>query len=176
VAVGELVRVVREVRPQVMVSYDDNGGYGHPDHIQAHRVTVAAFEAAGDAARYRDAGEPWSPAKLYETAIPLSMLRLAYDALRDLGEAAPFGVTSPEDLPFGIADELITTAVDAREFLDAKVAAMRAYPTQIAVDGQFFALSNDVGQGAFGIEHFRLTRGDLGTANPPETDLFAGVG
>jgi N-acetyl-1-D-myo-inositol-2-amino-2-deoxy-alpha-D-glucopyranoside deacetylase len=174
-AVGELVAVIREVRPQVMVSYDDNGGYGHPDHIQAHRVAVAAFDAAGDPARYPNRGEPWAPAKLYETAIPLSMLRLAYDALRELGEDAPFGVTSPDDLPFGVPDELITTAVDARDYLAAKVAAMRAYPTQIAVDGQFFALSNDVGQGAFGIEHFRLTRGELGAPGETETDLFAGV-
>jgi N-acetyl-1-D-myo-inositol-2-amino-2-deoxy-alpha-D-glucopyranoside deacetylase len=144
-AVGELVRVVREVRPQVMVSYDANGGYGHPDHVQAHRVAVAAFEAAGEASRFPDAGAPWTPLKFYETAIPVSLLRQAFEALRELGDDAPFGVTSPEDLPFGVPDEQITTVIDARDFLDAKVAAMRAYPTQIAVDGHFFALSNDVG-------------------------------
>jgi N-acetyl-1-D-myo-inositol-2-amino-2-deoxy-alpha-D-glucopyranoside deacetylase len=174
-AVGELVRVVREVRPQAMISYDGNGGYGHPDHIQAHRVTVAAFDAAGDPSRYPDAGPPWPPAKLYETAIPISLLRLAFEALRDLGDAAPFGVTSPDELPFGVPDDQITTEIDARDFLDAKIAAMRAYPTQIAVDGHFFALSNDVGQGAFGIEHFRLVRGAVGGSGGRETDLFAGV-
>jgi N-acetyl-1-D-myo-inositol-2-amino-2-deoxy-alpha-D-glucopyranoside deacetylase len=174
-AVGALVRVIREVRPQVVVSYDDNGGYGHPDHIQAHRVTVAAFEAAGDAARFPAAGEPWTPSKLYEVVIPVSLLQLAYEALREMGEEAPFGVTSPEELPFGVPDEEVTTAVDARSYLDAKVEAMRAYPTQIAVDGHFFALSNDVGQGAFGLEHYRLARGRVGAAEGQEHDLFAGV-
>jgi N-acetyl-1-D-myo-inositol-2-amino-2-deoxy-alpha-D-glucopyranoside deacetylase len=174
-AVGELVRVVREVRPQVMISYDANGGYGHPDHVQAHRVAVAAFEAAGDASRFPDAGAPWTPEKFYEAVIPMSMLRQAFEALRELGDEAPFGVTSPEDLPFGVPDEQITTVIDARDYLDAKVAAMRAYPTQIAVDGHFFALSNDVGQGAFGVEHFRLTHGALGASSVPETDLFAGL-
>jgi N-acetyl-1-D-myo-inositol-2-amino-2-deoxy-alpha-D-glucopyranoside deacetylase len=174
-AVGELVRVIREVRPQVLVSYDANGGYGHPDHIQAHRVAIAAFDAAGDASRYADAGEPWSPSKFYETAIPISLLRMAFEALREMGDEAPFGVTSPDDLPFGVSDEDITTVVDARSYLDAKVEAMRAYPTQIAVDGQFFALSNDIGQGAFGLEHYRLSRGELAPAGDRETDLFAGI-
>ena len=101
-AVGELVRVVREVRPQVMVSYDDNGGYGHPDHIQAHRVAIGAFEAAGDPSRFPDAGEPWSPSKFYEAVVPVSLLRTAFEALREMGEDAPFGVTSPEELTFGV--------------------------------------------------------------------------
>jgi N-acetyl-1-D-myo-inositol-2-amino-2-deoxy-alpha-D-glucopyranoside deacetylase len=174
-AVGELVRVIREVRPQVIVSYDENGGYGHPDHIQAHRVAVAAFEAAGDAARYPDTGEPWLTSKFYEAVIPVSLLRKAFEALRELGEDAPFGVTSPDDLPFGVPDDQVTTVVDARGYLEAKVEAMRAYPTQIAVDGQFFALSNDIGQGAFGLEHYRLTRGEPASAGDHETDLFAGL-
>jgi N-acetyl-1-D-myo-inositol-2-amino-2-deoxy-alpha-D-glucopyranoside deacetylase len=174
-AVAEAVRVMREVRPQVVVSYDDNGGYGHPDHIQAHRVAIAAFEAAGDASRFPDAGEPWSPSKFYEAVIPVSTLRMAFEALRELGEEAPFGVTSPEELPFGVPDDEVTTAVDARDYLDVKMSAMRAYPTQIAVDGHFFALSNDIGQGAFGVEHYRLTRGELARSGARETDLFAGV-
>jgi N-acetyl-1-D-myo-inositol-2-amino-2-deoxy-alpha-D-glucopyranoside deacetylase len=175
VAVGELVKVVREVRPQVVVSYDDNGGYGHPDHIQAHRVAVAAFTAAGAASRYPAAGRPWSPAKLYETVLPMSVLRQAYDGLRDLGEEAPFGVTSPEELTFGTADELVTTAIDAREYLGAKTEAMRAYPTQITVDGQFFALSNDVGQGLFALEHYRLALGGVDGGVDRESDLFTGL-
>jgi N-acetyl-1-D-myo-inositol-2-amino-2-deoxy-alpha-D-glucopyranoside deacetylase len=174
-AVGALVAVVREVRPQVMVSYDANGGYGHPDHIQAHRVALAAFDAAADPARYPEAGSPWAPVKLYETALPLSFLREAYDALRALGEEAPFGVTSPDDLPFGVPDEQISTAVDARDQLATKLAAMRSYPTQIEVNGHFFALSNNVGQGAFGVEHYRLVRGPIPAAGELETDLFAGV-
>jgi N-acetyl-1-D-myo-inositol-2-amino-2-deoxy-alpha-D-glucopyranoside deacetylase len=175
-AIGELVAVIREVRPQVIVGYDDNGGYGHPDHIQAHRVALGAFEAAGDPARYRDRGEPWTPSKYYESAVPKSLLRMAYEALKEMGDEAPFGVTSPDDLPFGVEDALITTQVDAREYLPKKVEAMRAYPTQIAVDGHFFALSNDVGQGAFGLEHYRLSHGVAGVESGQETDLFGGVG
>jgi N-acetyl-1-D-myo-inositol-2-amino-2-deoxy-alpha-D-glucopyranoside deacetylase len=174
-AIGELVKVVREVRPQVVIGYDANGGYGHPDHIQAHRVAVGAFDAAGDPSRYPDAGDPWAPTKLYETALPRSVLRMAYAALKELGEQAPFGAVSPDDLEFGTPDELITTVVDAKDYLPAKVEAMRAYPTQISVDGHFFALSNDVGQGAFGVEYFRLVAGHLPADTEQETDLFAGV-
>jgi N-acetyl-1-D-myo-inositol-2-amino-2-deoxy-alpha-D-glucopyranoside deacetylase len=174
-AIGELVKVVREIRPQVMISYDDNGGYGHPDHIQAHRVAIGAFEAAGDEGRYPDTGPAWAPSKFYEAVIPTSMLQRAFEALKVMGEDAPFGVASPEELPFGVPDDQVTTQVDARTFLPAKVDAMRAYPTQIAVDGHFFALSNEVGQGAFGLEHYRLSRGQSGAPGGQEDDLFAGV-
>jgi len=174
-AVGELVKVIREVRPQVLISYDENGGYGHPDHIQAHRVAVGGFEAAGDPARYPEAGEPWAPTKLYEALVPKSLLVLAFHALKELGEEAPFGVTEPEELGFGVDDEVITTQIDAREYLDAKMAALRAYPTQVAVEGHFFALSNDVGQGAFALEHYRLARGPALEGPDWESDLFTGV-
>jgi N-acetyl-1-D-myo-inositol-2-amino-2-deoxy-alpha-D-glucopyranoside deacetylase len=171
-AIGALVAVMREVRPQVVISYNDVGGYGHPDHIQAHRVAVGGFEAAGDPARYPEAGEPWAPSKFYEIAIPVSVLRAGYDALKELGEAAPFGITDPDELTFGTPDEQVTTEIDAREQLPAKLAAMRAHRTQIAVDGMFFALSNNIGQGAFGIEYYRQTRGPVVATVGPETDLF----
>jgi N-acetyl-1-D-myo-inositol-2-amino-2-deoxy-alpha-D-glucopyranoside deacetylase len=175
VAVGELVAVIREMRPQVMITYDENGGYGHPDHIQAHRVAFGAFEAAGDGSRYPEAGEPWTPSKLYEAVLPRSLLVAAFEELRALGEEAPFGATSPEEFSFAVADEEVTTIVDGRERLEDKMAAMRAYPTQIAVDGHFFALSNDIGQGLFGLEYYRLVRGVLARDGDHETDLFAGV-
>jgi N-acetyl-1-D-myo-inositol-2-amino-2-deoxy-alpha-D-glucopyranoside deacetylase len=171
-AVAELVGVIREVRPQVVISYDSNGGYGHPDHIQAHRVTVAAFDAAGDPGRYSDAGEPWQPAKRYETAIPRSVLQQAYEMLVEMGEDAPFGVTSPEELTFGSPDDIITTRIDASSFIDAKVAAMRAHRSQIATDGMFFALTNNIGQGAFAVEHFILAQGPPIPAGHIESDLF----
>ena len=178
-AVGELVAVVRELRPQVVVTYDSDGGYGHPDHIQAHRVTLAAVEAAGDPAYRPGAGEPWQVAKVYATAVPKSWLQQAIDTFRASG--TPFldpGVTSAEDLPIGVPDELVTTEVDARDHLEAKVAAMRAHRTQISVDGPFFALADGVGQRAFGVEHYVLLRGDRGPGDGPdgrETDLFAGL-
>jgi N-acetyl-1-D-myo-inositol-2-amino-2-deoxy-alpha-D-glucopyranoside deacetylase len=175
-AVGELVAVMREVRPHAVITYNEFGGYGHPDHIQAHRVTVAAFDAAGDPGRFPDAGAPWQPVKLYYTALPQSFLRMGFEALKEMGEEAPFGVTSPDELNFGDPDETVTTRIDARDHLEAKVAAMQAHATQIQVDGPFFALSNNIGQRAFGYEHFRLIRG----GSPPpagelEDDLFSGV-
>ena len=140
-AVRELVAVVREVRPQVVVTYDSNGGYGHPDHVQAHRVTVAAFDAAADPAYAPELGEPWAAGKLYWSAIPRSVLQAGIDLLRESGDSTGFfGVERAEDLPFGVPDEEITTQVDAADHLEAKTAAMRAHKTQIAVDGPFFAL------------------------------------
>jgi N-acetyl-1-D-myo-inositol-2-amino-2-deoxy-alpha-D-glucopyranoside deacetylase len=178
-AVRELVAVVRETRPQVVITYDDNGGYGHPDHIQAHRVTMAAHATAGDPGFAPELGEPWAPDKLYWTAIPISVLQAGIEALKAAGDDLNFfGVDSAEELPFGVPDDLVTAEVDARDHLDAKLAAMRAHKTQIAVDGPFFALSNNIGQRAFGIEHYRLVRGTPGPGEGEhgrEADLFAGV-
>jgi N-acetyl-1-D-myo-inositol-2-amino-2-deoxy-alpha-D-glucopyranoside deacetylase len=172
-AVAELVAVVREVRPQVVVTYDENGGYGHPDHIQAHRITMAAYERAADPA-YGE-GEPWQVSKLYWTAFPKSSIQQSIDALKESGQESFFGVDSVDDLPFGTPDELVTTAVDGSAYVDAKVAAMRAHASQIAVDGPFFALSNHVGHQIWGTEHFILVRGDRPSQDGWETDLFDGV-
>src|SRR4051812_2258720 len=178
-AVRELVAIVREVRPQVVVTYDENGGYGHPDHIQANRVATAAFDKAGDPSYAEDLGIPWQPAKLYHTAMPKSVLQKGIEQLRGSDAAEVFGGVEPaDDLPFGVPDDVVTTAVDARDFLEHKTAAMRAHRTQIAVDGPFFALSNNIGQRAFGVEHFVLVRGDRGSSsgeNGWEDDLFAGL-
>lgn len=177
-AVRELVAIMREVRPQVVITYDENGGYGHPDHIQAHRVAVAAYDASGDPARWPELGEPWQPSKLYYTAIPKSVLAQGMELLKDSGLELFEGVDSVEDLPVGTPDELVTTEIDASDQLDAKVAAMRAHRSQISVDGPFFALADNVGQRAFGREHFVLVRGDRGPGEGPqgwERDLFAGL-
>ncbi|GAC1445286.1 MAG: N-acetyl-1-D-myo-inositol-2-amino-2-deoxy-alpha-D-glucopyranoside deacetylase [Mycobacteriales bacterium] len=177
-ATRELVSIVREVRPQVVVTYDENGGYGHPDHIQAHRVAVAAFDKAGEPSYEPSLGEPWQPAKLYYTTFPKSVLQSGIEALKAAGETDFFGVDSAEDLPFGVPDDLVTTEVDASDHLEAKTAAMRAHKTQIAVDGPFFALSNNIGSKAFGTEYYMLVSGSLGPADGPngrEGDLFAGI-
>jgi N-acetyl-1-D-myo-inositol-2-amino-2-deoxy-alpha-D-glucopyranoside deacetylase len=173
-ATRELVAVVREVRPQVVVTYDEKGGYGHPDHIQAHRVAVAAFERAGDPTFAPGTGEPWQPSRLYYTAFPKSVLQAGIDHLRQTGATNFFGAESAEDLPFGNADEEVTTEIDARDHLDAKLAAMRAHATQIEVDGPFFALSDNVGHKAMGVEYFVLARGDRYSNGGRETDLFGG--
>ena len=175
-ATRALVEVLREVRPQVVVTYDSNGGYGHPDHVQAHRVTVAAVDAAADPAYAPELGESWATEKLYWTAIPKSVLQAGIDHLKQTGDSTFFGVDSADDLPFGNPDDEVTTEVDARDHLDRKVAAMRAHATQIAVDGPFFALSDNVGQQAMGVEYFVRARPNADIAERDrvrEADLFA---
>jgi len=168
-AAGALLEVIEDVRPQVIVTYDDRGFYGHPDHIQAHRVAWRAFTSASTTA-----GGPVS--KFYATAVPKSVLA------RGISGGTRFTrVASVDDLPFGVPDEQVTTEIDARDYLDAKVAAMRAHATQIAVDSPFFALSDNVGQRAFGTEYYTLVSpvsppGPERPAGARESDLFAGLG
>jgi len=175
-AVAAAVEVVREARPQVVVTYDDNGDYGHPDHIMAHRVATAAVERAADPGY--GAGEPWTVSKVYWTATPKSVLRQGFEAIQGHADL-PFGVASVDELPFGVEDDVVTTVLDGTGFGDRKLAALRAHRTQIAVDGVFFALSNMLGREALSVEHFRLVRGEPGgerDADGREIDLFAGVG
>jgi N-acetyl-1-D-myo-inositol-2-amino-2-deoxy-alpha-D-glucopyranoside deacetylase len=176
-AVAAAVAVVREVRPQVVVTYDENGGYGHPDHIQAHRVAMGAVAAAADPGYRPDLGEPWDVAKVYWCCVPRSVLQQGIDALAQSGDTFFEGVTDAAALPFGVADEEVAAAVDGRAFADAKHHAMRAYPTQIQVNGPFFALSNNLGQEVLGTEYYRLVRGERAAAGDGEweDDLFAGL-
>lgn len=172
-----LVRVVREVRPQVLVTYDANGAYGHPDHIRAHDVSVRAFTDAADPEFAPDAGPPWQIAKLYETAMPKSVVQASIDYFREHSPGNnPFEAESADDVPLAVPDDRITTLISAEEFLPAKLAAMRAHRTQMAVDGFFFALADGIGQRIWSAEHFVLTRGESG-AEPGarEGDLFAGL-
>ncbi len=172
-AAAALLEVIRDVRPQVMVSYDANGFYGHPDHIQAHRVAMRAFGKAGGLVR-----------KMYANTVPKSVLVGMVERMRgsDPAEhpAAGTGFTpvqSAGELPFGVPDEVVTTEVDAAAYLDAKLNAMRAHATQISVDSPFYALSNNLGVRAFGVEYYILLAGERGPAGPGgrEADLFAGI-
>jgi len=173
-AARDLLAIIEEVRPQVMVSYDDNGFYGHPDHIQAHRVAWRAFEMAGGLVE-----------KFYATAIPRSVLAEAMALIQqggagsgELGGADFSRVESVDELPFGTDDEKVTTQIEAEDYLDAKLAAMRAHATQIAVDSPFFALSDMVGRRAMGTEYYVLLAGPGPAAGPAEgreVDLFAGL-
>jgi N-acetyl-1-D-myo-inositol-2-amino-2-deoxy-alpha-D-glucopyranoside deacetylase len=178
-AAAALVSVIREVRPQVLVTYDENGSYGHPDHIQAHRVAMRGAELAADETYRPDLGPVWQIAKVYWNCVPRSLLQAGLDALRAAGDTTSFaGLSSADDFPFAVDDALVTTEVDGAAYADAKFAAMRAHATQIAVDGPFFALSNNLGQQVLAVEHYRLVRGQLGPRGGPnnwEGDLFAGV-
>jgi N-acetyl-1-D-myo-inositol-2-amino-2-deoxy-alpha-D-glucopyranoside deacetylase len=177
-AIAHAVAVVREVRPQVVVTYDENGGYGHPDHIQAHRVTMGAVAAAADPGFRPDLGPAWDVAKVYWCCMPRSVLRRGIEAMRALGEASPFDALGElDEIPFAVPDELVAAAVDGTAYAGHKDAAMRAHATQITVDGPFFALSNNLGQEVLGTEYYRLVRGERGPAGPDgwEDDLFAGL-
>lgn len=176
-AVTAAVAVVREVRPQVMITYDDNGDYGHPDHIMAHRVASAAADRAADPGYDAALGEPWQVSKLYWTATPKALLREGFEAIAHAADVL-FDVADVDELPFGVEDDVVTTLVDAAAFRAAKLAALAAHRTQIVVAPPFFALSNMLGREASAVEHFRLVRGELGgqrDADGREVDLFAGL-
>ncbi|WP_035847012.1 N-acetyl-1-D-myo-inositol-2-amino-2-deoxy-alpha-D-glucopyranoside deacetylase [Kitasatospora azatica] len=169
-AAGHLVAVIREVRPQVLVTYDENGGYGHPDHIQAHRIAMRAFELAADPSWRPELGPAWRIVKVYWNRMPRSVLLAGLTAAADRHPL----VAAPEDVPGVVADELVDAVLDGAKYADRKAAAMRAHATQITVDGGFFALSNDRWQPLVVDEYYQLVHGAPGP-DRPETDLFAGV-
>jgi N-acetyl-1-D-myo-inositol-2-amino-2-deoxy-alpha-D-glucopyranoside deacetylase len=175
-AAGRLAAVVREVRPQVVVTYEPGGGYGHPDHVQAHLVTMRGIELAE---KPGPGGDAWSVAKVYWVVIPERAARALFAALSAAGGNPFDGWAGDGPLPSMFTpDELVTTVVDGTDHLEAKTAAMRAHASQIVVDGSFFALSNQVGQPLTALEYYRLARGVPGgpkDADGRETDLFAGL-
>ncbi|MER8183554.1 N-acetyl-1-D-myo-inositol-2-amino-2-deoxy-alpha-D-glucopyranoside deacetylase [Kitasatospora sp. NPDC094015] len=171
-AAARLAAVVREVRPQVLVTYDEQGGYGHPDHIQAHRVALRSAELAADPLFRPELGAAWRIVKVYYARMPRSVIE---QGLRETAAKAPFpGVAQVGDVPGVVDDGVVTTVLDGTAYAGAKAAAMRAHATQITVDGPFFALSNDLGQPLIATEYYQLVRGEL-AGGRPETDLFAGV-
>lgn len=179
-ATAEMVRIVRDVRPQILVSYDAHGGYGHPDHIRAAELTRLAFTAAADPAFAPETGPAWRVAKRYETAMPRSSAVAGFERFRDAAVDNPFtGLDSVDDLVVTIVEDAdVTTEVAGPGFIDAKIAAMRAHPTQMAVDGFFFALADGIGQEAPGVDHYVLAEGERGPGSGPdgrEQDLFAGI-
>lgn len=179
-AAADLVSVIREVRPQVLVTYDEFGGYGHPDHIQAHRVAMYGAALAAARSFRPELGPAWDIAKIYWGAMSEGRMREGLRRLRESGDTTTFEGMDPDGPlpPFVTADHLLDAVVDGTDFVDAKMAAMRAHATQITVDGPFFALSNNVGSEVWGSEFFRLVKGARGPVNGDglETDLFAGLG
>lgn len=178
-AAADLVEVIREVRPQVLVTYDEFGNYGHPDHIQAHRVATYGAALAAVRSFRPQLGEPWDIAKIYWGAMSESRMREGLRRLRAAGDMTTFEGMDPEGPlgPFVTPDHLLDAVVDGSEFVEAKMAAMKAHATQITVDGPFFALSNNLGNEVWSQEFFRLAKGRKGPVNADglETDLFAGL-
>lgn len=177
-AANDLVPIIREVRPQVLVTYDEFGNYGHPDHVKAHRVATYAAALAAAPSYRQDLGEAWDIAKIYWMAMAESGMRESLRKLRESGDTTTFEGLDPEG-PLGAwvtPDRFIDCVIEAEGFIDRKMNAMKAHATQITVDGPFFALSNNNGSEIWGSEAYRLVKG---TAAPGpdgvETDLFAGL-
>jgi mycothiol S-conjugate amidase len=181
-AAAPLVKAVREFRPHVILTYDENGGYPHPDHIKAHQVTVEAFEAAADPDRYPEAGEPWQPLKLYYF---VSFHQAKYAALHE--EMLRRGQDSPYEKIFaqweerarkreelGIKQLEITTRIDVTDYLEIRDQALLAHATQIDPKSAWFDCPLDVQRAAWPTEDYHLARSLVDT-ELPEDDLFAGV-
>ncbi len=173
-----LAAVVREVRPHVLVTYDQFGGYGHPDHIQAHRVAMYGAQLAAVPSYRRDLGDAWDVPKIYWGAMSESRMREGLRALRASGDTTTFEGMDPDGPlpPFVIPDADLSAVVAGGEHAQRKVAAMRAHRSQIATDGPFFAPSGDAGQ-MWGTEYYRLAKGRPGPVEDDglEHDLFAGL-
>ena len=166
---NELVKVILEIKPQVLITYDEFGGYGHPDHIKAHRVAMRAAEIAET--------KGWKIEKTYWNTMPRSVIQMGIEKMKEVGSDF-FGAESADDLPFAKPDELVTTVVHASEFVQQKLDAMKAHATQIAVDGPFFALSNNLGLSVWGDEYYTLAKGEKAAPfdeNGRELDIFSGV-
>ena len=181
-AAAPLVEAVREFRPHVIVTYDENGGYPHPDHIKTHQVTVEAFEAAADPDRYPEAGEPWQPLKLYYF---VSFHQAKYVALHE--EMLRRGQNSPYEKIFaqweerarkreelGIKQLEITTRIAVADYLEIRDQALLAHATQIDPNSAWFDCPLDVQRAAWPTEDYHLARSLVDT-ELPEDDLFAGV-
>ena len=161
-----LVKVIEEVKPHILITYDEIGGYGHPDHIKAHLVAMRASEKSN-----------WQIQKIYWNTMPKSVLAESMAKMKELGSDF-FGAESVDDLPFAKDDSFVTTLIDGNAYVNEKMEAMKAHHTQISLDGPFFALSNNLGLQVWGHEYYTLVKGEKSEpfdANGRESDLFAGV-
>jgi mycothiol S-conjugate amidase len=174
-AAAPLVRVMRRQRPHVVLTYDENGGYPHPDHIMCHQVTVAAFEAAGDLERYPEAGEPWQPLKLYyHQTFTKARYQALHESLVARGLESPYAERLARWADRLGDAERVTTRVPCAEWFGVRDAALRAHATQIDPNGFWFAYPVEVRQQVWPTEDYQLARSLVDTALP-EDDLFAGL-
>ncbi|HWE64895.1 MAG TPA: PIG-L family deacetylase [Chloroflexota bacterium] len=181
-ATGRIVRQIRRLRPQVIVTFDANGGYGHRDHMAIYRLTTSAFQQAGDPEAYpeqRSEGlEPFAPQKLYYIAFPRSMMeQLMGPVLRQQPDFQPFGTVATIPLQeMGTADERVTTVLPLDERLYAvRNAAMQAHRTQQDPNGPFAHLTPEVLRSVWGTQYFVRAVPPAAPGDRSEDDLFAGV-
>ncbi|HEV2685644.1 MAG TPA: PIG-L family deacetylase, partial [Actinomycetota bacterium] len=176
-AVGKLVKIVRDERPHVIIAYgDDHSFYPHPDHIRAHEIAVTAFEAAGIAQRFPDAGAPWTPKKLYYSGWTRRRIQTLSDAFAGLDVENPFEEFLKE-MP-GDSDHLFTTEINIGDFLDKRRASLLAHRTQIDPESFWMAIPDDALREIWPVEEYILARTLVDNGVKPgekETDLFAGL-
>jgi len=161
-----LVDIIEEVKPHILITYDEIGGYGHPDHIKAHLVAMRASELS-----------QWQIQKIYWNTMPKSVIAAGIAAMKAIGSDF-FGTDNVDDIPFAKDDSFVTTLIDGNEFVEAKMAAMKAHETQIALDGPFFALSNNLGLQIWGHEFYTLVKGvktEPFDGEGRESDLTSGI-
>jgi N-acetyl-1-D-myo-inositol-2-amino-2-deoxy-alpha-D-glucopyranoside deacetylase len=176
-ATNELVPLIRDRRPHVLVTYDENGAYGHPDHVQAHRVAMYGYLLAGIPSYRPDLGEPWSVPRVLWNTMSRARMREAVARLRAAGDTESFSDWGLElDATASPEDEGIAAEITGEEHVPAKLAAMRAHATQITEDGPFFAGTEVLGYSMWSAEHYRFVAGTpFPAADGPADDLFAGL-
>ncbi|MGH9093099.1 MAG: mycothiol conjugate amidase Mca [Acidimicrobiales bacterium] len=174
-ATGRLVAAIRHHRPQVVVTYpEEQSEYPHPDHLRVHEVTMAAWEAAGDPARYPEAGPAFSPLKLYYTVWPRKRMLAFHEKFLELGLASPFDEKWLARLS---REEPVSTSVDLTGFADVRGEALRAHATQVDPTSPFwFGLPPEVQRSLHPYDDYLLARSRVGEADAGEDDLFAGTG
>ncbi|MDH6197730.1 mycothiol S-conjugate amidase [Mycobacterium frederiksbergense] len=174
--VSRLVQVIREFRPHVLTTYDENGGYPHPDHIRCHEVSMAAYEAAADHRLFPDAGDPWSVSKLYYNhGFLRQRMQLLQDEFAKIGQEGPFGKWLEHwDPDHDVFANRVTTRVECSEYFSQRDDALRAHATQIDPKGDFFHAPIEWQQRLWPTEEFELARSRV-PVNLPEDDLFTGI-
>jgi mycothiol S-conjugate amidase len=178
-AVERLVVEVRRFRPHVMTTYDEKGGYPHPDHIRCHEISMAAFDAAADPEQFPDAGEPWQPLKLYyDVGFSIERFQALHQALVERGIESPFEKRLQEWRDSGWDKKRrppnVTTRVNVGDWFERRDAALLAHATQVDPKGWFFSVPLDIQRAVWPTEEFELARTHV-DSTLPEDDLFAGV-
>ena len=175
--IADLVKVIREFRPHVVITYDENGGYPHPDHIRTHEISMAAFDEAAGPDRHPDAGPPWQALKLYYShGFSRKKMQLFHDSLLERGLESPYTnwLARWDERGRPDPDERVTTRVDCGAYFEQRDDALRAHATQIDPDSRWFAVSPEIQRQLWPTEDYELVRSLVDTTLP-EDDLFAGV-
>jgi len=174
-AAGPLVAAIRRFRPHVVLTYDEKGGYPHPDHVMTHKISMVAFDAAGDPDRYPEAGEPWQPLKLYyHMTFTKARVLALHQAALDAGVESPFAEWLEHWKDADDMSDRVTTRVPCGDWFDRRDAALVAHATQVDPNGRWFATPLDLQRKAWPTEDYELVR-SLVDAEIPEDDLFTGV-